>query len=567
MSGPNSGGGLELAPFLPAEAADGTAEKQTPTFLERLRNKSRVAMLAAGFFSLWGVMEAKPAHAGGGYPWDNAKQLSGVEYGWWIDENGNRRYDGGEDSDPYSYAYRNCTSYAAWLQAKYGVKVPEYLGNANQWDENAPAHGFAVDSKPRNGDVVGWNDGKYGHLAVVKKTNPDGTVNISQYNKSGRGEYSEVKSVRGGFYIHFMNDVQRAQYEADYGLAGGSTGLALPRVEAVKQADFNGDGYSDIWLSSKRGDPAQNEQVQLGKNWLGALSLWGAPPWEKIPFNRAINLAGDVTGDGKADLITITPNSDGIHPNIWLQRSTGSSFGSPDLVGVPSLNHKDTRWAIGDYTGDGRIDLGAFSKRGDSGINFTVFPSTGNWLGSGQFWGNTGAEIPFTSSQLLPGDKYGQGRDGLYALAPNPSDPNHVNIYFLGSTGRNFAAAALTAVMGYRFENTQALAGKFDRNNTTDLMLATERSDAAPNLQVLTSDGGNSYKSVGLWSAPGELRRNEAIYLPADLNKDGLTDVIGIQPRGSDTEEWWLKSTGSSFERPVLVGVPAGNMNDNRYGR
>jgi len=561
MSGPELGG-LEVDQPLPPQKTDTPEAKKTAELL-RSFSKKAAAVVAAGALSLVGAIEAKPARAGGGYPWDSARP-TGQVYDWWIDQNGNGRFDRGEDIDPYSYNYRNCTSFAAWDEAKWGVSMPRGLGNAKNWDDNAPKYGYGVDTSPRDGDVAVWNAGAYGHVAFVDSVNPDGSVNVSQYNRNGRGEFTQEPNRRADAYIHFMTDAQRANYDAQMGLGGPSS---ASRVEAVYPVDFNGDGFGDVELTSKRGDPAQNEQVQLGNNWLGAPNLWAAPPGDKIPFAGSLNLAGDVTGDGRADLITITPDADGVHPDIWLQRSLGASFGPPDLVGVPNLIAKDTRWAMGDFNGDHLIDLAAFSRRGDVGTNLTVFPSLGNWLGGGQFWGSTGADIPFDASRFLPGDKTGLGRDGLYAIAKHPDSPNPY-VYWLRSTGQNFESPVLTAIPGYKYEDAQFMAGKFDRNNTTDLLMVTPRSDAAPNLQVLASDGGNSYAPPKLWSAPGEIRRKDAIYLPADLNGDGLMDVLAIQPHDAGSvEEWWLKSTGGSFARPQEVGIPIGNMQDYRYGR
>lgn len=78
------------------------------------------------------------------------------------------------------------------------------VGNANQWDENARAAGIPTDYSPRAGDVAISNAGYYGHAMYVESVNPNGTINISQYNASWTGTYStNTISASGLVFIHF----------------------------------------------------------------------------------------------------------------------------------------------------------------------------------------------------------------------------------------------------------------------------------------------------------------------------------------------------------------------------
>ena len=65
--------------------------------------------------------------------------------------------------------------------------------------------GIAVDTNPRPGDVAVSNSGYYGHVMYVESVNPNGTINISQYNWSLNGTYSEAYNLpkAGLVFIHF----------------------------------------------------------------------------------------------------------------------------------------------------------------------------------------------------------------------------------------------------------------------------------------------------------------------------------------------------------------------------
>ncbi len=99
---------------------------------------------------------------------------------------------------PYGYYYRNCTDYTAWKVSTRGVDPTQYkgLGNAKDWAANASARGLRVDNVPIVGAVGVSARGSYGHTAYVEAVNPggyaEGTIEVSQYNYAGDGNYSHV---------------------------------------------------------------------------------------------------------------------------------------------------------------------------------------------------------------------------------------------------------------------------------------------------------------------------------------------------------------------------------------
>ena len=108
--------------------------------------------------------------------------------------------------DPWGMFQRQCVSYTAWKVAQSGRHMPYWggIGNANQWDDNARAAGIPVDTNPRVGDVAVMHVGAYGHVMYVEGVNPDGTINISEYNFDLMGNYSErTISPAGLVFIHF----------------------------------------------------------------------------------------------------------------------------------------------------------------------------------------------------------------------------------------------------------------------------------------------------------------------------------------------------------------------------
>ena len=109
--------------------------------------------------------------------------------------------------DSWGMYNRECVSYTAWKVYESGRYMPYWggIGNANQWDDNARRMGIPVDGNPRPGDVAVAHWGYYGHVMYVESVNPNGTINISQYNYDFNGTYSEVYNfpTSGLVFIHF----------------------------------------------------------------------------------------------------------------------------------------------------------------------------------------------------------------------------------------------------------------------------------------------------------------------------------------------------------------------------
>jgi surface antigen len=115
--------------------------------------------------------------------------------------------------DPWSFYYRQCTSFVAWRLNQNGIKFSngykgQHFGNANTWDEAANAAGVRVDHTASRGAVAQWNSGAAGHVAYVASVNTDGTITLEDYNynvSSNPGTYSRrtVAPSTVENFIHF----------------------------------------------------------------------------------------------------------------------------------------------------------------------------------------------------------------------------------------------------------------------------------------------------------------------------------------------------------------------------
>lgn len=116
--------------------------------------------------------------------------------------------------DSWGMYNRECVSYTAWKVYERWGYMPRWGGNysngyqggnANKWDDNARKDGISVNTTPTAGSIAIAHWGYYGHSMYVESVNPDGTINVSQYNWDYNGTYSEAYnlSVAGLVFIHF----------------------------------------------------------------------------------------------------------------------------------------------------------------------------------------------------------------------------------------------------------------------------------------------------------------------------------------------------------------------------
>ena len=84
-----------------------------------------------------------------------------------------------------NYAYGYCTWYAYNRRRELGLPVAGGWGNANTWDTRAAMNGYTVDRHPEAGAIFQTKAGPYGHVGIVERVNPDGSIFISEMNYSG----------------------------------------------------------------------------------------------------------------------------------------------------------------------------------------------------------------------------------------------------------------------------------------------------------------------------------------------------------------------------------------------
>jgi hypothetical protein len=128
--------------------------------------------------------------------------------------------------------------------------------------------------------------------------------------------------------------------------------------------DVNGDGYADVIVGAPAYDGGQVDEGRAFVYHGSAAGLASAPAWSQRDvggaFGTSVGTAGDVNGDGCADVIVGAPNTFIGHVSVYLGSSGGLAV-VPQLSregnGDPGGQYGLSVAAAGDVNGDGYADV------------------------------------------------------------------------------------------------------------------------------------------------------------------------------------------------------------------
>jgi hypothetical protein len=309
-----------------------------------------------------------------------------------------------------------------------------------------------------NGHVmvfVRWNDTVHHSFTVYEQNGADNAnyPHQSTYTwpmSDWRGTYAPYR------YTHIVDDP-----------------AAVPQSH-VRAGDVDGDGRADLVAIQRDG----KLNVYLGQGGTGT-NTWGPSTYAGYGWNfRDVEVA-DVDGDHKADLIAI--DDDGkmyVYPN---QGGSGTSTWGPSAYAGYGWNFAHV--LAGDVDGDGRADLVAIDDDG----KMYVYPNKGG-TGTSTWGPSTYAGYGWNAySKVLLGDANGDGRADLTAVDGDAKLHVYLN---KGGTGTDTWGANTYAGYGWTFPGLTI--GDVNGDGRADLTAI----DTDGNLSVYPAAGGTG---TGAW--------------------------------------------------------------------
>ncbi len=339
--------------------------------------------------------------------------------------------------------------------------------------------------------------------------------------------------------------------------AEGNHAGAYFGVAAATAGDVNGDGYADVIVGAPFDDNGENDEgrayVFLGsESGLAPSSSWTTESDQAgAAFGYWVSTAGDVNGDGYADVIVGAPYFDNGQTDegrayVFLGSASGLAASSAWTAesDQENANFGDRVATAGDVNGDGYSDVivGAQFFDGTYPDDGRVFVYLGSASGPAISAGWTGygdqASADFGFSVATAGDVNGDGFGDVIVGAPNydngQTDEGRAYV-FPGSASGLGASPVWTAESdqaGARFGLSVATAGDVNGDGYSDVIVG------APYYDNGQTDEGRAYvyhgSASGLSTSPAWTAESDqasaqfglSVATAGDTNGDGYSDVI-----------------------------------------
>jgi hypothetical protein len=300
-------------------------------------------------------------------------------------------------------------------------------------------------------------------------------------------------------------------------LWGGPKGLSTPTTltgwNLATAADFTGDGRTDLMLFHAGRHIEDDPAGTTAQLWTGPISrslkpakatAWKEPAfggwdvWEPV--------AGDLTGDGRADLVVDFFTGDGGF-STELFTSTGGGAVPLRYAGHPFPDTQDVATsglAIGDVNGDGRADLVARPADGEPRLTVAYGAPAG--LVPDDEW-----------TEVAPGDGRLPDADAFFGTAVAVADTDgddHADVAFFAEDAGARNGGAVLVLHGSRNGLSAARAEEFTQSTLGVPGVAEPGDCFGDALRFLDADGdhhpdllvGNPCENGGsgsVWRLPG----------------------------------------------------------------
>ena len=239
-------------------------------------------------------------------------------------------------------------------------------------------------------------------------------------------------------------------------------------------------------------------------------------------------VVGDFNGDGKLDIVSI--DSGGWEIDVALGNGDGT-FQCPIINNITlpfgNINHGPYAMAVGDFNGDGRLDLavwGIWSAGPNSEINIFLGNGTGTLTYSGTYTAPNSSDGNPGSNSLFVADFNGDGKLDLAALAPYNSQ-NMPNVYiYLGKGDGTFQTAVPYSTVDPNHPNY---------TNVYGMAIGDLTGDGKPDIAVTENNGmavllnkGDGTFGTATYYDNGLNHSSEIGIAIGDVNRDKKNDIV-----------------------------------------
>ena len=345
--------------------------------------------------------------------------------------------------------------------------------------------------------------------------------------------------------------------------------------EAIASAgDVNGDGYNDILIAA----PDYNAHTGRVYIYFGGSTISNTPnvifTGEAVNnyFGLSVSSAGDVNGDGYADIIIgAYNNASGTgKAYIYFGGTSMNNVADVILAGENTNNYFGGSVSqAGDVNGDGYADVivGATGYTSFTGRAYIYYGGTNmNNIADVIMTGSAVNEYFGTVSNA--GDVNGDGyADVIVGGQGYLNSTGRAYVFYGGSSMNNIPDVLMTGEsINNLFGLTISSAGDFNGDGFSDILIGAQGYNNSTGRAYLYF-GGTSMDNISDLTFTGEAANNSFGYslsLAGDVNGDGYSDIIISTPsNNSNTGKAYVFNGGSNsdaFADRVITGDAASGL-------
>lgn len=314
-------------------------------------------------------------------------------------------------------------------------------------------------------------------------------------------------------------------------------------LSRIKYGDFNGDGRTDVLQLSGF------FSTILYSSGSGFVSQTGpyVPIFDETDAGR-VHVA-DFSGDGRDDILYLKGSSSAdttILISSDIAQNGFSSVSGPNLYVNQGSRDKDLkRIKLGDFNGDGRMDILRLNGNGNSGT--TVYYSAIQNENSAPFNSQTGPALYVGStkkdlSRVFLGDFNGDGMTDILRL--DGAGSSDTTIHYAKSGGFYTRSGPPIYVDGGAFHYSMAAVklGDFNGDRKIDIFYPSRMKNAYVHILYSKGEEFQSHMDWGTKVDAENLIDLQRIKL-GDFNGDGRTDILNLLGNGSSQSVFYYSSS------------------------
>ncbi len=362
--------------------------------------------------------------------------------------------------------------------------------------------------------------------------------------------------------------------------------------------DINADGYSDIVVGSPLFDNGQTDEGKCFAYLGSASGLVTTPNWTKESneaggwFGISVSTAGDINGDGYADII-LGGNKldDGVQTDegrvfLYLGKNSGVNFGST-LIYESNQAYSEFGYSValaGDVNGDGFSDVVVGAYRYSNGQDYEGRAFL--YLGSAHPMSTTQnvlleknqASSLFGCSVSTAGDVNGDGYADVIIGASDfdngQTDEGSAFVFHGSATGLSFVSnwTAESNQATANFGNSVSTAGDVNGDGYSDVIIGAyhfsnqQSNEGRVFIYHGSASGLSPSSNLTIESNQTDAYFGESVSTAGDVNGDGYSDVLVGSPNfdnGQTNEGRAFVYSGSSTG---LSGTASWTTESNQIG-